>query len=208
MELRFLEFYRPLKYLEGIQIMKEVYDYVFYNKQPNTIIILEHTPVITRGASAKDAELISPTIPVVTTDRGGKFTYHAPGQLVCYPIINLKTFNFDVRTFVLMLESVILETLREYKVNGFLKKNLIGVWVNDGNSEKKIAAIGIKLKKFISTHGFAINYALDMSHFNEIIPCGIKEYGVTSLQELGIKTNHGEISAIVKDKFQKKLQTI
>lgn len=208
MLLQFLGFPDPLDYLDGIQVMKDVYDSVFYSKQPNTVIILEHNPVITRGVSAKESELISPTIPVIKTDRGGKFTYHAPGQLICYPVINLKTFNLDVKTFVVTLESIIIETLMEYKVNGFLKKNLIGVWVRDGISDKKIAAIGVKLKKFISMHGFAINYALDMSHFNEIIPCGIKEYGVTSLHQLGIKTNHEEISAIVKDKFQRKFQII
>lgn len=160
------------------------------NHQANQLIwLLEHKEIYTAGISAKDSDLLIKTdIPIVKTNRGGKYTYHGPGIKIIYVMLDLKKFFYpakpDIAKFVEFLENWIIATLAELGINGQIKKGRVGIWVNHQGQEKKIAAIGIKIKKWISYHGIAININPDLNKFTNIIPCGIKEYGVTSVKEV------------------------
>lgn len=177
-------FNTPVNYLKMLEIMTRAHSNVANQLSDETIFLLEHENVITRGVSAKDHDLLTPSIPVIPTNRGGKFTYHGPGQLICYPILNLKHRGIDVRQFVRLIEKWIIQTLGQFGINSYLKDGMIGVWVMDGDQEKKIAAIGLKIQKFVSMHGFAINIKPNMRYFEQIIPCGINNYGVISMAKL------------------------
>lgn len=193
-----IEFDAPVAYEKSINTMLQAHDDVLTGKGPEKIFLLEHQDVITKGLSAKESELLNPTIPVIATNRGGKYTYHGPGQLVCYPIINLKARAIDIHSFVTSIERLIIETLAAIGIEAFVKKDFIGVWVSTKDGDKKIAAIGLKVKRFISTHGFSINVCPNLDYFSQIIPCGIKEYGVTSLEDLGIDIGAVTIRQILK----------
>lgn len=174
----------PQEYTRIERLMSELHAECYADPLKETVLLLEHFPVITGGSSAKTKDLLSPTIPVIRTNRGGQFTYHGPGQVICYPILNLKYHNLDVREYVRLLETVILEVLQDFGISGFLNKR-VGVWVLENELEKKIAAVGVRISKHISSHGFSINVSPDLKYFSEIVPCGITEYGVTSFQRLG-----------------------
>lgn len=172
-------------YSEIQQLMACLHNRTLTNPHNEAVLLLEHQPIITGGASAKEKDLLSPTVPVLRTNRGGQFTYHGPGQVICYPVLNLILHDLDARSYVRLLEDVILQVLRDFGISGFLNER-VGVWVLENGHEKKIAAIGVRISKHISTHGFSINVSPDLKHFSEIVPCGITEYGVTSFEKLGI----------------------
>lgn len=177
------------------------------------IWLLEHPPLYTAGTSSKPADLTDPDrFPVHLAGRGGQYTYHGPGQRVIYVMLNLNTRNRDVRQFVCALENWVIAALAEFNVQGMRRAGRIGVWVSrpdlaanpDGTAaEHKIAAIGVKLRKWVSFHGISINVEPDLSHFTGIVPCGIKDHGVTSLVDLGLPVTMSDLDAALARTFAK-----
>ncbi len=167
--------------------------------------LLEHPALYTAGTSAKDRDLVDARFPVHKTGRGGEYTYHGPGQRVAYVMLDLKRRQGgkpDVRAFVWSLEEWIIRTLAAFGVVGERREGRVGIWVvmPDG-SECKIAAIGVRLRKWVSYHGIAINVDADLSHFSGIVPCGIAEHGVTSLHDLGVDVEMGAVDAVLQKAF-------
>lgn len=152
------------------------------------IWLLEHPPVYTAGTSAPPAELLAPRFEVVATGRGGRYTYHGPGQRVGYVLLDLARRGRDVRRFVHALEGWVIATLADFGVEAWRAEARIGIWTRDTDgSEAKIGAIGVRVRRWVTMHGFAVNLAPDLTHFSGIVPCGIADYGVTSLDRLGIE---------------------
>ena len=148
--------------------------------------MLEHPPVYTAGTSADVAELVDPRFEVVDTGRGGRYTYHGPGQRVTYVLLDLRKRSRDVRQFVHALEGWVIATLGDFEVEAFAVPERIGIWTHDASgAEAKIGAIGVRVRKWVTMHGFAVNLSPDLSHFTGIVPCGISDYGVTSMAALG-----------------------
>lgn len=164
---------------------------------------VEHPPLYTAGTSAVESELIDPHgLPVYRTGRGGRFTWHGPGQRVGYVMLDLKARGSDVRGYVSDLESWIIATLARFGVKGECRKGRVGIWVTrPSGQEEKIAAIGVRVRHWISYHGIAINIAPDLSHYDGIVPCGIAEHGVTSLKALGVETDMGTFDQALQAEF-------
>ncbi len=148
--------------------------------------LLEHPPVYTAGTSADLAELVDPRFDVVETGRGGRYTYHGPGQRVAYVLLDLARRQKDVRNFVHALEDWVIATLGHFGVEAFAVPDRVGIWTRAGGAEAKIGAIGVRVRRWVTMHGFAVNLAPDLTHFGGIVPCGIAEYGVTSMEALGL----------------------
>lgn len=163
--------------------------------------LLEHPPLYTAGTSAKPADLIDPDrFPVFKAGRGGEYTYHGPGQRVAYLMLDLRDRGRDIRCFVSGVEQVVIDTLASFGVNGERRKGRVGVWVvrPDGR-EEKIAAIGIRIRRWVSFHGLSINVDPALDHFGGIVPCGISQHGVTSLRALGVETTMADVDAALED---------
>ena len=172
---------KPIKYEDAIKFMEQRLSKVNENQSDELIWILEHDDIYTAGTSYKEKEIIDKTINIIKTNRGGKITYHGPGQLICYFIIDLKKRKKDIRKFISIIEKSIIETLKLYKIDTFSDKNNIGIWYNDNNSIKKVAAIGVRVSKWIAYHGFSINVNVNLKKYDSIIPCGIEDKGITNL---------------------------
>lgn len=168
------------------------------------IWFLEHPPLYTAGTSAQASDLLNPQFPVYESGRGGQFTYHGPGQRVAYAMLDLKKRQStpDIRKYVCNLEEWIIRTLGDFGVKGERREGRIGIWVVTPEGEKKIAAIGVRVRHWVAYHGIAINLNPDLSHFDGIVPCGIREFGVTSLQDLGINVTMAELDAALKRQFE------
>ncbi len=152
--------------------------------------LLDHAPVYTGGTSADAAELLDQRFEVVAAGRGGRYTYHGPGQRVCYVLVDLRSRARDVRGYVHALEGWVIAALGDLGVESFRREGRIGIWTEDiDGREAKIGAIGVRIRRWVTMHGFAVNLAPDLSHFSGIVPCGIGEYGVTSLQRLGLEVD-------------------
>ena len=175
---------KPVKYEDAILFMEKRLVEIDQNKSNDLIWILEHDDLYTAGTSYKENEIIDKSIKIIKTNRGGKITYHGPGQLICYFVIDLKKGKKDIRKFISIIEQTIVETLKDYKIETFPDKNNIGIWYNDNSKFKKIAAIGVRVSKWIAYHGFSINIDNDLKKYEAIIPCGIKDKGVTSLKKI------------------------
>ena len=175
---------------------------------PELVWLLEHPPLYTAGTSAKAADLIEARLPVHQTGRGGQFTYHGPGQRVAYAMLNLKHRGPDVRRYVATLEEWIIRTLAAFDVAGERREDRIGVWVRrrelGAGREDKIAAIGIRVKRWVSLHGIALNVDCDLSQFSGIVPCGVSEprYGITSLRDLGLPVTMTEVDTALRREFE------
>ena len=174
----------PIKYDEAIQIMEDRLLDLDQNNNNELIWTLEHNEIYTAGTSYKECEIIDKSIKIIKTNRGGKITYHGPGQLICYFVIDLKKRSKDIRKFISVIEKTIIETIRSYNIETFADKENIGIWYNDNSDIKKVAAIGVRVKKWIAYHGFSININNDLKKYSSIIPCGIKDKGVTSLKNI------------------------
>jgi lipoyl(octanoyl) transferase len=175
---------KPIKYKDAISFLEQRLLDVNNNNFNELIWVLEHEDIYTAGASYTDKEILDKTIKIIKTNRGGKITYHGPGQLVFYFVIDLKKRKKDIRKFISIIEKTIIDTLHTYSVNTFADKNNIGIWYNNKSEIKKVAAIGIRVSKWIAYHGFSININNDLNKYNAIIPCGITDKGVTNLYEI------------------------
>lgn len=164
----------------------------------DTVWFLEHPEIYTAGTSAKSSDLLEESFPVHQTSRGGQYTYHGPGQLIAYVMVDLKKRNNDIRKFVYNLEEWVIQILRNFDIQGKRKNGRIGVWLDDKNVERKIAAIGVRVTKGITWHGLALNVNPNLEHFNGIIPCGLKEYKTTSLKAEGIETSVQEVTNLMQ----------
>ena len=174
---------KPIKYERAIKLMEKRLLDIHEKKFRELIWILEHNDIYTAGTSYKENEILDKSIKILKTNRGGKITYHGPGQLICYFVIDLRQKK-DIRKFINIIEKTIIDTLAYFKIDSFADKKNIGIWHKKSNSIKKIAAIGVRVKKWIAYHGFSINISNDLKHYNKIIPCGILEKGVTNLKEI------------------------
>ena len=175
---------KPVKYDVAIKLLEERLLDISINKKGDLIWILEHEEVYTAGSSYKEDEILNKNIKLTKTNRGGKITYHGPGQLICYFAIDLKKRNKDIRKFITLLEKTIIESLSEFNIESFGDPKNIGIWVNDKNNIQKVAAIGLRISKWIAYHGFAININNDLTKYQNIIPCGISDKGVTNLKNI------------------------
>ena len=171
----------PINYKDAIEYMEKRLIDLNQNNSRNLIWTLEHEDIYTAGTSFKENEILNKSIKVIKTNRGGKITYHGPGQLICYFVIDLKKRKKDIRKFVSIIEKTIIDTIKFYNIETFADKNNIGIWYNDNSKIKKVAAIGIRVSKWIAYHGFSININNDLEKYKSIIPCGIKDKGITSL---------------------------
>jgi len=173
---------KPVEYKEAIDFLQKRLLQVNQKKKTELIWILEHPSIYTAGTNYDESEILDKSINVIKTNRGGKVTYHGPGQSIFYFVIDLNKRKKDIRKFTTTIENIIIQTLKEYKINAFNDRDNIGIWVNHKNKIKKIAAIGIRVSKWIAYHGFSININNNLENYNKIIPCGIKNKGVSSLK--------------------------
>ena len=175
---------KPVKYEDALTFMEHRLREINEKKSKDLIWILEHEEIYTAGTSYKETEILDKSIKIIKTNRGGKITYHGPGQLICYFVIDLKKRNKDIRKFISTIEKTIIDTLKYYNIETFADKKNIGIWYNYNKQIKKIAAIGVRVSKWIAYHGFSINIKNDIKKYEAIIPCGIEDKGVTNLKEI------------------------
>lgn len=175
---------------------------IYRGEAAECIWLLEHPPLYTAGTSAAPEELLSAgRFPVYAAGRGGRYTYHGPGQRIVYVMLDLAKRGRDVRHFVHSLESWVIASLAELGVDARRAEGRIGIWTDDGDSEAKIGAIGVRIRRWVTFHGFALNVAPDLAHFDGIIPCGIAEYPVTSLSKLGIASDMKAVDTAIQSRF-------
>ena len=191
---------KPIDYAKSMKILEKRVQDVLFEKKEELLWILEHKTVYTAGTSANEKDLIDKDLSIFKTNRGGKYTVHSPGQKVVYFVLNLNKRKKDIRMLINNIESCIINILREYKIKSYPDRNNIGIWIKKGDSSMKIAAIGIRVKKWIAYHGFALNISNDLKKYKKIVPCGIKDKGITSLKNMGIK-NYQNINEIIAKKF-------
>jgi len=195
----------PVEYPEAVAFMEARVAAIAAGAESECIWLLEHPPLYTAGTSATPADLLMPErFPVYTTGRGGQYTYHGPGQRVVYVMLDLNRRGRDVRAFVHFLETWLIATLDRFNVRGETRPDRVGVWVRrpDIGREDKIAAIGIRLRRWISFHGISINVEPDLEHFSGIVPCGIQEHGVTSLVDLGLPVTMADVDVALRKTFE------
>jgi lipoyl(octanoyl) transferase len=192
----------PVSYPDALRLMEQRVDAIQRGHGTELAWLVEHPPLYTAGTSAKGADLLSTKgFPVYETGRGGQYTYHGPGQRVGYLMLDLNNRGKDLRAYVKQLEGWIIATLAEFGVEGFLRDGRIGVWVNTPRGEAKIAALGVRVQKWVTSHGIALNVHPDLSHYAGIVPCGIREFGVTSLKALGVDASMEDVDAALKKTF-------
>ena len=197
---------KPVEYFKAINILeKRVHD--VHNKTSKELIwILEHPYVFTAGKNYKKNEILDKKTKILQTNRGGKITWHGPGQLICYFVIDLNKRKKDIRKFVQLIENVIIKSLEEYDISTFSDRKNIGIWVNHKKKIKKIAAIGIRVSKWIAYHGFSLNINNKLNSYKKIIPCGISDRDVTNLEKIK-KQNYSNIKKKIINNFIKYLKT-
>ena len=196
---------KPIKYDKAIKMLEERLIEINNNNNSDLIWILEHEEIYTAGTSYKKEEIIDKNINVIKTNRGGKITYHGPGQLICYFVIDLKKRKKDIRKFITLIEETIIDSLSKFNIKTFGDPKNIGIWTNHKGEINKVAAIGVRVSKWIAYHGFAININNDLSKYKNIIPCGISDKGVTNLKSIK-KQNYNILSDIIIDNFIKNLE--
>ena len=196
---------KPVKYDVAIKLLEERLIEINNGQKGDLIWILEHEEIYTAGTSYKEEEILNKDIKLIRTNRGGKITYHGPGQLICYFVIDLRRRQKDIRKFITLIEKTIIESLFEINIKSFGDPKNIGIWVNDKKDIKKIAAIGVRVSKWIAYHGFAININNDLTKYQNIIPCGITDKGVTNLKFIKDQ-NYNILSNIIIKNFTKNLE--
>ena len=196
---------KPVEYKKAIDFLEKRLVQINHKKETELIWILEHPSIYTAGTSYNENEILDKSINVIKTNRGGKITYHGPGQTICYFVIDLNKRKKDIRKFTTTIENIIIQTLKEYKISSFNDRDNIGIWVNHENKIKKIAAIGIRVSRWIAYHGFSINVNNNLENYNKIIPCGIKNKSVSSLKLIKDQ-NYDELNDKIINNFIKNLE--
>lgn len=191
-------------YEEAITLMEERVNGIIEGSAEEMVWLLEHPPLYTAGSSAKKIDLLDAThLPVYETGRGGQYTYHGPGQRVAYVMIDLTKRKRDVRAFVTALEQWIIDTLKVFGITSERRSGRVGIWVNHQGQDQKIAALGIRLRRWVSFHGIAINVNPNLSHFQGIVPCGLSQFGVTSCETLGVNVSLPELDDVLRQQWSK-----
>ena len=196
---------KPINYFDAINLLEERLEDLYNDKNKELIWKLEHNEIFTAGTSYKESEILDNSIELIKTNRGGKITCHSPGQLICYFVLDLRKKK-DIRKFISCIEKTIIETLKEYKIETFSDKDNIGIWHKKNNSINKVAAIGVRVKKWIAYHGFAININNDLDQYKKIIPCGIKDKGITNLISVA-DNDYSNLDDLLVEKFISNLKT-
>ena len=191
---------KPVDYIESIKILEKRAEDVHNGIKDELLWILEHNIVYTGGTSSNKKDLIDNNLKIIKTNRGGKYTLHSPGQKVVYFVLNLNKRGRDIRKIVNKVESCIISILKEYKIKSQTDPKNIGIWIKKNNEIEKIAAIGLRVKKWIAFHGFSLNINNDLSLYQKIVPCGIKDKNVTSFEKIGI-SNYENINDVIKKNF-------
>jgi lipoyl(octanoyl) transferase len=192
-----------LPYAEAVSAMEARVAAIAEGGAAELVWLVEHPPIYTAGTSAKDSDLIDARFPVFKTGRGGQFTYHGPGQRVGYVMLDLKRRKADVRAYVRDLEEWLIRTLAQFNVKGERREGRVGIWVVRGRGrEDKIAAIGVRVRRWVTFHGVSLNVEPDLDHFDGIVPCGISEHGVTSLADLGLPVSMADFDVAMKIAFK------
>ena len=197
----------PVKYEDAISFMEDRLKNIDLKKVDDLIWVLEHDHIYTSGTSYNENEIIDKSINIIKTNRGGKITYHGPGQLICYFVIDLKKGKKDIRKFISVIEKSIIETLKLYDIDTFADKENIGIWYNDNSTIKKVAAIGVRVSKWIAYHGFSININNNLKKYDAIIPCGIKDKGITNLKQIKDQ-NYDELKNKLIEIFKTNLKNL
>ena len=209
MMIRIKKSIKPIKYENAISLLEERLNEIVEKRGDELIWILEHKDVYTAGVSYKNNELLDKSIKLVKTNRGGKITHHGPGQLIFYFVIDLNRREKNIRKLITSVENTIIDTLKEFKINVFADRKNIGIWYkrkfNNRIKFEKVAAIGIKVKKWIAYHGFSINISNNLDAYKKIIPCGIKDKEVTNLISIK-KQKYNNLSDILIKKFLKEIK--
>jgi lipoyl(octanoyl) transferase len=193
----------PVDYPEAVAFMEQRAAEIAAGRAAECVWLLEHPPIYTAGTSAQPKDLLDARFPVFPTGRGGQFTYHGPGQRVAYVMLDLKRRTMDVRAYVRDLEEWLIRTLAHFGVKGERREGRVGIWVaRGGGREDKIAAIGVRVRRWVTYHGVALNVAPDLDHFSGIVPCGIHGHGITSLSDLGIAASLEEMDEVLRAEFE------
>ena len=187
---------KPVNYLDAIKFLEDRVVEINNNQANELIWILEHPSTFTAGPSSSKRDILDKSNDIIKTSRGGKITWHGPGQLICYLVINLNNRKRDIRNFVNIIENSIIHSLKSFGINSFNDRKNIGIWSKLNNKEKKIGAIGIKVRKWIAYHGFSINVSNDISNYQKIVPCGIKDKGITTLKKIN-NQNYNKLSDVI-----------
>ena len=190
---------KPVNYIDAINFMEERLEQIFNNKAKELIWILEHKEIYTAGTSYSKTDIIDKSIKIIETNRGGKITCHGPGQLICYFVLDLRGKK-DIRKFISCIEKTIIETLKTFDIETFEDKDNIGIWHNKNGTINKVAAIGVKVKKWIAYHGFAININNNLDQYKKIIPCGIKDKGISNLTKIK-NQDYSKLKDLLVEKF-------
>ena len=196
---------KPVKYDVAIKLLEERLLDINNNKKGDLIWVLEHDEIYTAGTNYKEEEILNKDIKIIKTNRGGKITYHGPGQLICYFAIDLKQRQKNIRKFITLIEKTIIESLSEFNIISFGDPKNVGIWIDDKKNIMKVAAIGVRVSKWIAYHGFAININNDLTKYKNIIPCGISDRGVTNLKEINDQ-NYNDLSDVIVNNFTKNLE--
>ena len=195
---------KPVAYKKAIDFLEQRVEKVHANLEDELVWILEHDSVYTKGISASDKDLLLPNLfPVIATNRGGKFTYHGPGQKIVYFVINLNKREKEIKKFVRHVEEWIISILKDFNISSFADPKNIGIWINNNSEENKIAAIGIKVKKWIAYHGFSLNINVNKTDYRGIVPCGISNKGIINISDLRAIPNDEIINNSIKENFYK-----
>jgi len=191
-----------VEYADALKWMEFRVKTIQNEKSEECVWLLEHPPLYTLGTSGHEKDILkSTTLPVVKTSRGGQVTYHGPGQRVVYLMLNLKPRYQDVRRYVYELEEWVIQTLAPFGVQGERRTGRIGIWIQKGGRDYKLAALGVRIQKWVTSHGFALNVNPDLSAYEDIIPCGLSQYGMTSLRDLGLSVTMEEVDETLRKTF-------
>ncbi|WCR58701.1 MAG: Octanoyltransferase [Wolbachia endosymbiont of Ctenocephalides felis wCfeF] len=193
-----------IDYNHAVKFMEAKIQRIYDSLSDELVWLLQHPPLYTAGISATDDDIVEKLFPIYKTGRGGKYTYHGPGQRIIYLMLDLRKRNkCNIKLYIRDLSNWIINVLKHFNIFGEFKEERIGIWVNKNGVEEKIAAFGIRIRKWITYHGIALNVSPDLSHYRGIIPCGLKDYGVTSMKELGVEVSLSELDDILKKEFYK-----
>ena len=184
MDIEIKKSIKPINYKKAINLLEERVKNLTLNNEKELIWFLEHKSIFTAGTSYKEKEIVEKSIKILKTNRGGKITWHGPGQIVCYLVIDLNRREKDIRKFISAIEKSIIHTLKDVNIRSFSDRRNIGIWTNHENEIKKIAAIGIRVKRWIAFHGFSINYSNSLEEYKKIIPCGISDKGIININKI------------------------